>query len=111
VLASVPANLEAARLYSEGLARLEKLDALAARDLLEKAIAADPNHALSHSGLAQAWAALGYDAKAVEEAKRALDLSANLPREQRLSIEGNYRDLRATCRRQSKSTALSNFSR
>jgi serine/threonine protein kinase/tetratricopeptide (TPR) repeat protein len=92
VLASVPANLEAARLYSEGLARLEKLDALAARDLLGKAIIADSNHALSHSAQAQAWSALGYDAKAAEEAKRALDLSANLPREQRLSIEGNYRE-------------------
>jgi serine/threonine protein kinase/tetratricopeptide (TPR) repeat protein len=92
VLASVPTNLEAARLYSKGLARLEKLDALAARDPLQKAIAADPNHALSHSALAQAWSALGYDAKAAEEAKRALDLSTNLPREQRLAIEGNYHE-------------------
>jgi eukaryotic-like serine/threonine-protein kinase len=92
VLSSVPANLEAARLYAEALAMLEKFDALAARNLLEQAIKADPNHALSHAALAQAWSALGYDAKAAKESKRALELSADLPREQRLSIEGNYRE-------------------
>ena len=90
---SVPASLEAARLYAEGLAKLHTFDALAARDLLQKAILADPNHALSHSALAQAWSALGYDAKAEEEAKKAFDLSANQSREGRLSIEARYREL------------------
>jgi serine/threonine protein kinase/TolB-like protein len=93
VQASLPVNLEAARLYSEGLAKLEQFDDLAARDLLEKAVAAEPGHALSHAALARAWSALGYDAKAAEQAKRALDLSANLPREQRFSIEGSYRQM------------------
>jgi serine/threonine protein kinase/tetratricopeptide (TPR) repeat protein len=93
VKASFPTNAEAARLYSEGLTKLRAFDALAARDLLEKAIAADPNHALSHSALAEAWSALGYDAKAQDEAKRAFDLSAGLSREDRLSIEGRYREL------------------
>src|SRR5206468_3599591 len=77
VRASVPANLEAARLYAEGLARLEQFDALAARELLEQALAADPNHALSHAALAEAWYALGYDPKARDEAAKAFDLSAN----------------------------------
>jgi serine/threonine protein kinase/tetratricopeptide (TPR) repeat protein len=86
--ASVPANPEAARLYAEGLAKLHDYDALAARDLLERAIRLDPKHALSHAALAEAWSALGYDAKAESEAKSALDLSGDLPREQRLSIEG-----------------------
>src|SRR5207248_6555509 len=71
----VPANPDAARLYAEGLAKLQVFDALAARNLLEKAIAADPSHALSHSALAQSWSALGYDAKAQQEAKNALDRS------------------------------------
>jgi tetratricopeptide (TPR) repeat protein/TolB-like protein len=88
VSASVPANPEAARLYAEGLAKLHDYDALAARDLLEHAIRLDSKHALSHSALAEAWSALGYDAKAESEAKVALDLSGDLPREQRLSIEG-----------------------
>jgi DNA-binding winged helix-turn-helix (wHTH) protein/tetratricopeptide (TPR) repeat protein len=93
VRSSLPSNPNAARLYAEGLAKLESFDALAARDLLEKATAADPKHALSHSALAEAWAGLGYDPKAREEAATAFGLSHNLSREEQLSIEGRYREL------------------
>jgi len=92
VRASLPSNPEAARLYSEGLRKLRVYDALAARDLLEKAVGADPNHALAHSALAAAWRYLGYDRRATDEAKKAFDLSANLSREDRLFIEGRYRE-------------------
>lgn len=81
---------EAARLYAGGLAKLRVFDALTARDLLQAAIAADPKYALAHSALASAWAALGYDVRAKDEAKKAFDLSAGLPREQRLLIEARY---------------------
>jgi eukaryotic-like serine/threonine-protein kinase len=91
--ASVPSSPEATRLYAEGLSRMRIYDALAARDLFEQAIKADPSHALSHAGLAEAWAALGYDTKAGSEAKRAFDLSGSLPREQHLSIEARYREM------------------
>jgi len=90
---SLPSSPKAARLYAEGLAKLESFDALAARDLLEKATAADPQHALSHSELAEAWLELGYDTKAREEAAKAFGLSHNLSREEQLSIEGRYREL------------------
>jgi tetratricopeptide (TPR) repeat protein len=93
VKASLPSNPEAARLYAEGLAKLRLFDALAARDLLEKAVAADPQHALAHSALAAAWQTLGYDTKAKEEAKQAFTLSSNLPREGRLAVEGLYRQM------------------
>ncbi|HTS35951.1 MAG TPA: protein kinase [Candidatus Solibacter sp.] len=92
VARAVPANPEAARLYAEGLTSLQTFDALGARDLLQKAIAIDPNHAQSHSALARCWSILGYDAKAREEAKKAVDLSSNLLREDQLSIEGHYRE-------------------
>jgi eukaryotic-like serine/threonine-protein kinase len=92
VRASLPSGSEAVRLYSEGLAKLRVADALAARDLLEQAVAADPNYALGHSALADAWAALGYDHKAQQESKAALDLSSKLSsglsHEKRLWIEG-----------------------
>ncbi|HEY6388971.1 MAG TPA: tetratricopeptide repeat protein, partial [Candidatus Acidoferrum sp.] len=88
--AAIASNAEASRFYAEGLAKLRVFDALAARDLLEKAVAADPNYALAHSALSAAWSSLGYDAKAAEEAKKAFDLSGNLSREDRLSIEGRY---------------------
>jgi len=92
VAASTSASPEATRLYAEGLAKLQAYEALAARNLLEKAVAADPNYALSHAALAQAWSQLGYDKKAQEEARKAFDLSANLTREQHLSVEGRYRE-------------------
>jgi serine/threonine protein kinase/tetratricopeptide (TPR) repeat protein len=92
VAASTSTSPEATRLYAEGLAKLQTYEALAARDLLQRAIAADPNYALSHAALAQAWSQLGYDKKAEEEAKKAFDLSANLTREQHLSVEGRYRE-------------------
>lgn len=93
VRATVPANSNAERLYAEGLVRLQRFDFLAARELFEKAIAADPNHALSHSALAESLSRLGYDSNAQAEAKKALDLASNLSREDRLSIEGRYREL------------------
>jgi tetratricopeptide (TPR) repeat protein/TolB-like protein len=91
--AGAPSTVEAQRLYGEGLARLRVLDGLAARDLLVKAVAADPNSPMAHLALADAWTMLGYDAKAKEEAQLAFDLSGNLTREDRLSVEGRYRAL------------------
>ncbi|HKU23102.1 MAG TPA: winged helix-turn-helix domain-containing protein [Terriglobales bacterium] len=91
VRATVAANPEATRLYAQGLDKLRKFDAQGARNLLEKAIAADPSHALSHSALAEALFDLGYDQKAQEAAKRAFDLSGDLARADHLLIEGRYR--------------------
>lgn len=90
--ASLPSDPDSARLYSEGLAKLRLLDALAARDLLEKAVAAEPGHPLPHAALAGAWSALGYDQQAIAEARKAFDLSPSLTREDRLLIEGQYRE-------------------
>ncbi|HSK79090.1 MAG TPA: tetratricopeptide repeat-containing serine/threonine-protein kinase [Thermoanaerobaculia bacterium] len=90
--AALPSTPEAARLYAEGVSRLRLFDPVGARDLLARAAAAEPGNALIHSGLAAAWAALGYDGRAREEAKAAFDLAGNLPREERLLIEGRYRE-------------------
>ena len=91
VKAALPSNPEAARFYAEGLAKLRVYDEVAAKDLLERAVAAEPNHALAHSALAAAWSGLGYDAKALDEAKKAYELSTDLSRETRLQVEGRYR--------------------
>ncbi len=88
--ASLSSTPEAVRLYSQGLARFRVLDARAATGLLLRALALDPGFALAHSALADAWSMQGYDAKAQAESKRALDLSAELPRESRLWIGGRY---------------------
>src|SRR6266851_1530593 len=99
VRTSLPSNLEAARLYAEGLQKLRLFDALAARDLLQKSVALDPGHAPAHSALAQGWATLGYDDKAREQARRALELSSKFSgkfsREERLLIEGRAHEILA----------------
>jgi serine/threonine protein kinase/TolB-like protein len=88
--ASLPATSEAARLYAEGLEKQRLYDFLGARELLEKAVGADPNFALAHLQLSDAWASYGDTKRAREEAKKALDLSAGLPREQSLMVEARY---------------------
>jgi DNA-binding winged helix-turn-helix (wHTH) protein/Tfp pilus assembly protein PilF/TolB-like protein len=93
VRASLPSNRDAARLYSEGLAQLRVFDALEARDLLQRAITADPKYSLAYSALAEAWSRLGYDKKAQQQAQQAYELAANLSREDRLVVEGRYRDI------------------
>jgi eukaryotic-like serine/threonine-protein kinase len=93
VAIALPSRSEAAKAYSEGFAKLRVLDSLAARDLLQKAVAAEPEFALSHAGLATAWAQLGYDENARGEAKKAFDRSGNLSRAERLLVEGRYREM------------------
>jgi DNA-binding winged helix-turn-helix (wHTH) protein/tetratricopeptide (TPR) repeat protein len=90
VLASLPLNREAARFYALGISKLREFDALAAKALLEQACKADPKFSLAHLMLARAWSQLGYEQKRKEEAKKALDLSVDLPQEERLLIEGDY---------------------
>lgn len=93
VAVALPSNQDAARFYSEGLAKLRVFDALAARDLFQEAIALEPDYAPSHSALATAWATLGHDENAKAEARRAFELSTNLPRADRLLVEGRYQEM------------------
>lgn len=92
VAIELPSNPEAARRYSEGLAKLRDFDSLAARDLFEQAIAVEPDFALSHAALATAWRRLGYDEAAKDEGKKAFELSSKLSRSSRLLVEARYRE-------------------
>jgi len=103
VQAALPSDPEAVRLYAEGLSRLRRFDALGGRDLLEQAAAREPDQPVIHAALAEAWAALGYDARAQAAAKKAVGLSGSLDREQRLQIEARYED---ACRHWSKAMEL-----
>ena len=93
VAVALPSNQDAARLYSAGLAKLRVFDAQAARDLFANSILVEPNFALSHAALATAWATLGYDERAKNEAKQAFELSNGLPRAERLLVEGRYHEM------------------
>src|ERR1700723_122065 len=90
VRASIPSNQDAMRLYSEGLARLRTFDAQGARDLLTRAVKSDPTYPLAHAELAKAWMALGYNAKARDEANKALELSSKLSRQDHSLVEAGY---------------------
>ncbi|HEX4164692.1 MAG TPA: protein kinase [Bryobacteraceae bacterium] len=92
VRASLPSQPEIMRLYAEGLTSLRGFDFLAARDLLNKVVLAQPDYAPAHSALSRAYSALGFDEKATGEAKRAYDLSVSMPREDQLAIEARYRE-------------------
>jgi len=85
--ALLPGNPDAARLYAEGLVRLRAFDPRGARDLLQKAASADPGSAAIRSALSLAWIGLGDDARAGEEAGKAVQLSASLSKKDRLAIQ------------------------
>ncbi len=87
---SLSANSDALKYFSEARERLRNFDILGATKLLEKSVDADPTFAQAHSLLADAWSNLGYDSKAQEEAKKALDLSQKMSREARGLISGRY---------------------
>lgn len=91
--AKVASNTEGTRLYAEGLDKLRSFDALGARDLLEKAVAAEPQNALFHTSLAQSWSRLGYDLNAQAEARKAFELSGHASRADQLAVEAYYREL------------------
>jgi eukaryotic-like serine/threonine-protein kinase len=87
---ALPADQRTARLYVEGRARLWAFDFQGARQLLQQAVAIDPQFPLAHSALSEAWWHLGYQKKAQAEAQLARELSHDLMQEDRLLIEGQY---------------------
>lgn len=87
-------NTASLRLYSQALTRLRVWDAPAALPLLDRAAALDPGSAFPQDALAGAYALLGFDIQAKEAARRAMELSREVPREVRLGIEGRSRAIR-----------------
>jgi eukaryotic-like serine/threonine-protein kinase len=85
-----PSVPEAARLTAQGLERLRSFDFAGARVLLERAAEIEPGSPAIHSLLARVSYETGDDARALREARLALDLSRSLPREERLAIEARF---------------------
>jgi tetratricopeptide (TPR) repeat protein len=91
--ATFPANPEAARLYSQGLDHLRHFDALAAKEVLQAAVAAAPEHPMPYLALSEAWGRLGYDGKAREAAGAAYERASGLGLTVRLTVEARLREL------------------
>jgi serine/threonine protein kinase/tetratricopeptide (TPR) repeat protein len=86
VQAALPSTA-ASRAYFDGLQKLGQFDPLAARDFLQEAVTNSPEAPLAHFALSQAWDILGYDQKALEQARSAQALSSKLSVPEQRSIE------------------------
>ncbi len=93
VRAALPANDAAARLYAEGVAKLNRFEAMGARTLFTQALASDPRNPLIHARLAAAWATLGYAQRARDELTQAAALATHLRLEDRRQIEAQLREI------------------
>ncbi len=90
--AGLPSNADEARLYARGLESLRRFEFMQAKDEMQTLVMLSPKSPLAHAALSEAWSGMGYMDKAKAEAKQAYDLSGGLPRAERLSIEGRYRE-------------------
>lgn len=88
-------SAEALRLYSQGLEHLRKWDTAGAQQFFTQALQAGGNYAPIHAGLSRAWSLMGFDQRARDEARLAVETSTGLPREQELQIEARYAEVSA----------------
>jgi DNA-binding winged helix-turn-helix (wHTH) protein/tetratricopeptide (TPR) repeat protein/TolB-like protein len=77
-------------LYFSGLEKIRNFDYDGAREILTKAVAADPKNSLAHEALSVAYGGSGYETLAAREAQSAFDLANGLSYEQGLRVEGRY---------------------
>ncbi len=82
-------SVDALRDYNEGLQLLRQGNDLEAQKRLQAATNQDPQFALAYSRLGEAYSALGYDSEAEQAARRAQELSQNLPLAEKYFIEAS----------------------
>jgi serine/threonine protein kinase/tetratricopeptide (TPR) repeat protein len=83
-------SVPALRAYNEGLQLARAGENNQAVTQFEEATKQDPSFALAFSKLAQTYAALGYDDKAAEASRRAMELSDNLGARDRFLIQAAH---------------------
>ncbi len=83
-------SVPALRAYDEGLQLARTGNNTQALAKFEEATTQDSSFAMGFSKLAQTYAALGYDDKAEQASRRAVELSDNLPAQDRLLIAANH---------------------
>ena len=77
-------------LLVSGLRMLESGDAVAARQILEREVVAEPQFGPAHSVLSSALLSLGYETRGREEARKAEGLLPGLPPEDAFLVKGQY---------------------
>jgi eukaryotic-like serine/threonine-protein kinase len=87
---SLSANPDAMAQFAKARDELRRFDFKNGIKSLERSIAADPKFVKARVALAGAWSDLGFESKAQEEAKRALDDSAKMSAEGKGLVAGRY---------------------
>lgn len=85
----ISTSMEALRDYNEGLQFLRQGNDLEAQKRFQSATNEDSQFAAAYSRLGEAYSTLGYDNEAEQAARRAVELSQNLPLAQRYFIEAS----------------------
>jgi len=83
-------SLPALRDYNEGLQLSRQGKNLEAQKKFEAATQEDPEFALAYSKLGQTYANLGYDDQAEQASRKAVDLSENLPPQEKYQVEATH---------------------
>lgn len=83
-------SVEALRDYDDGLQFSRAGNNLDAINKFEAATVVDPNFALAFSKLAQTYSNLGYDDQAEKASRQAVELSDNLPNQEKYLIAANH---------------------
>jgi len=86
-------SIPALRAYDEGLQLARAGNNTQALAKLEEATTQDTGFAMAYSQLAQVYAALGYDDKAEQASRRAVELSENLSAQDQLLIKARHAGL------------------
>ena len=83
-------SLDALRSYNDGLELARQGNNLEALKRFQSSVQQDPEFALAYAKLGQTYASLGYDDEAERAARKAEDLSANLPARERYLIVASH---------------------
>ncbi|HEV2491559.1 MAG TPA: tetratricopeptide repeat protein [Terriglobia bacterium] len=86
-------SLPALRDYDEGLQLLRQGRNIEAEQRLRASTKDDPQFALAYSKLAEAEANLGHDSDAEQSSRQAVDLSQNLPPQEKYRIEASHAEI------------------
>jgi eukaryotic-like serine/threonine-protein kinase len=83
-------SIQALRHYSEGLELFRQGNNIAALNKFQASVKEDPVFALAHSKLGQTYKRLGYDNDAQRMSQQAVNLSTNLPPQEKYRIVANH---------------------
>jgi tetratricopeptide (TPR) repeat protein len=83
-------SVDALRSYNEGLELSRQGKDMEALKHFQSSVQQDPDFALAYAKLGQTYSSLGYDSEAEQAARKAEDLSSNLPTRERFLIVASH---------------------